>query len=189
MKYKLRASAEHLNQLWKQTHLSDSINLTQFGSLWIKRLICDASVPHKHCTCISEGLPAAAHEEMFYSIFWNQFNSAAFLCKTACSLAIKRNSVIKSFINMNSKSFVRHAWIGVLWDLLISQQWLRSASNPGPSLDPQSLTFSSLLAESGLRGQQGGVHYCIHRELSNCMIYTYWLPPAVTIARAKTKHA
>lgn len=34
-----------------------------------------------------------------------------------------------------------------------------------------SLTFSSLLAESGLHGQQGGVH--IHRELTDCMIYTY----------------
>lgn len=38
MKYKLRGSAEHLNQLWKQTHLSGLINLTQVGSLWIKRL-------------------------------------------------------------------------------------------------------------------------------------------------------
>lgn len=33
------------------------------------------------------------------------------------------------------------------------------------------LTFSSLLTESGLHGQQGGVH--IHRELAYCMIYTY----------------
>lgn len=33
------------------------------------------------------------------------------------------------------------------------------------------LTFSSLLVESGLHGQQGGVH--IHRELTDCMIYIY----------------
>lgn len=38
MKHKLGGCAEHLNQLWKQTHLSDLINLTQFGSLWIQRL-------------------------------------------------------------------------------------------------------------------------------------------------------
>lgn len=33
IKCKLRGSAQHLNQLRKQTHLSDLINLTQFGSL------------------------------------------------------------------------------------------------------------------------------------------------------------
>lgn len=38
MKPKLGGCAQHLNQLWKQTHLSALINLTQFGSLWIQRL-------------------------------------------------------------------------------------------------------------------------------------------------------
>lgn len=38
MKYKHKGSAGHLNQLWKQTHLSDFINLTQFGPLWVERL-------------------------------------------------------------------------------------------------------------------------------------------------------
>lgn len=41
---------------------------------------------------------------------------------------------------------------------------------PGRVVTPR-LTFSSLLTESGLHGQQGGVH--IHRELTDCMIYTY----------------
>lgn len=85
MKYKLRGSAEHLNQLWKQTHLSDLINLTQFGSLWIKGLPDWFAMLQflTNTVRICEELLAAAEEEMFHLIFENKLSSTAFLCKSA----------------------------------------------------------------------------------------------------------
>lgn len=98
---------------------------------------------------------------------------------------------------MNFQSFLWRAWTDVHWlprkgKWHMKQQQMRfvNITEVPPILGrvvTPNLTFSSLLAESGLHGQQGGVH--IHRELTNCMIYTYWLPPAVTIARAKARHA
>lgn len=202
MKYKLRGSAEHLNQLWKQTHLSDLINLTQFGSLWIKRLPDWFAMLQflTNTVCIGEELLACSTRgnALFNLLKW--VHLSCFLLQDSVVIAElkKPKRKVNPVWTFSLFSVTCVNWCSlaasqreVTHEITANENMLISVSQLVPPILGRvvtpSLTFSSLLAESGLHGQQGGVH--IHRELADCMIYTYWLPPAVTIARAKARHA
>ena len=105
MKYKLRGSAEHLNQLWKQTRRSDLINLTQLGSLW------------------TEGLPAwFAMLQLFTNtahMWWGTSRRSRWGCSVPRSLetssAPKKTVITGKLQKPKSdgflESFLQHAWI------------------------------------------------------------------------------
>lgn len=157
MKYKLRGSAEHLNQLWKQTHLSDLINLTQFGSLWIKRLPDWFAMLQflTNTVCIGEELLACSTRgnALFNLLKW--VHLSCFLLQDSVVIAELKKKEKKSQSCVNFQSFfcdVRElmfsgclakgsdTWNNSKWEYVNISKSV-SASNPGPSRDPESHIF------------------------------------------------